>query len=72
MTVPPKSTDAACHPAATQTCTDSCKLSDSICDDAKKICDLADQLPGDGWAAGKCASGNASCTDAHAHCCDCR
>ncbi len=72
MSVLPKSTDASCHPAPTQTCADSCKLSDSICDDAKKICDIATTLAGDQWAAGKCESGKTSCSDAHARCCDCR
>ena len=72
MTVAPKSSDATCHPAQTDRCSDSCKLSDSICDDAKKICDIATTLAGDTWAAGKCESGKTSCTDAHAHCCSCR
>ncbi len=72
MAEAPKSTDAACHPAPTDTCSDSCKLSDSICDDAKKICDLAATLPGDTWAAGKCDSGKTSCSDAHDKCCACR
>jgi hypothetical protein len=72
MSVLPKSTDASCHPAPTQTCGDSCKLSDSICDDAKKICDIASTLADDRWAAGKCESGKTSCTDAHKSCCECR
>jgi hypothetical protein len=68
----PTSHDAACHPAASQTCTDSCKLSDSICDNAGKICNLADQLQGDGWAADKCSRAKATCEAAHAKCCDCQ
>ena len=68
----PVSTDASCHPAPTPTCGDSCKLADSICVDAKKICDIAVTLAGDAWAAGKCESGKQSCSDAHASCCSCR
>ena len=71
MSTFPKSTDESCHPAASQTCTDSCKLSDGICDDAAKICEIAGKLPGDTWAAGKCDSGKASCGDAHKSCCAC-
>lgn len=67
----PKSTDANCHPAASDACTDSCKVSDSICDDAKQICDIAGKLAGDAWAAGKCESGKQSCTDANKKCCSC-
>ncbi len=63
-----------CTPPAppTATCTDVCKLGDSICDDATRICGLADQLPGDGWAADKCAGGKASCERSRQRCCDCR
>ena len=68
----PSSTDPTCHPAATPSCGDVCKLSDSICDDAKKICDIAVTLGNDTWAAGKCESGKQSCSDAHASCCSCR
>ena len=57
------------HPS--DTCGDACKLGDAICDDAGRICALADQLPGDAWAAGKCASGKASCERARQRCCDC-
>jgi hypothetical protein len=71
MSTFPRSTDASCHPAATQTCTDSCKLSDTICVDAAKICDIAGKLPTDTWAAGKCDSGKASCGDANKSCCAC-
>jgi len=67
----PKSTDASCHPAASETCSDSCKVSDAICDDAKQICDIAGKLAGDAWAAGKCESGKQSCTDANKKCCSC-
>lgn len=64
--------DPACHPAETQACTDVCTVGDAICDDAKKICDIAVKLDGDTWAAGKCESGKQSCSEAHAHCCACQ
>lgn len=63
--------DAQCHPAPTQTCTDSCTISDSICDNAKKICDIATELPGDAWASNKCVEGNETCAAAKKRCCDC-
>ncbi|HTJ41108.1 MAG TPA: hypothetical protein VL463_03405 [Kofleriaceae bacterium] len=59
-------------PAPSETCTDACKLGDSICHDAGRICELADELPGDAWAADKCASGKAACERAQQRCCDCR
>lgn len=65
-------TDPQCHPGASQTCQDSCGLSDAICDNAKKICDLAAQLPGDTWAAQQCEDGKATCDAAHAKCCGCQ
>ncbi len=68
----PTSHDETCHPATSQTCTDSCTLSDSICDNAGKICDLANQLQGDSWAADKCSRAKATCDAAHAKCCDCQ
>ena len=64
--------DATCKPAPTQTCTDSCRLSDSICDSAKKICDLAKGMPGDAWADGKCNDAKQTCSDAHTKCCGCQ
>ncbi len=58
-------------PTPSASCDDVCKLGDAICDDARRICDLADQLPGDSWAADKCAGGKASCEHAKQRCCDC-
>jgi len=63
--------DASCHPASTATCSDTCTLSDSICDNAGKICKLADSLPGDDWAAGKCNTAKQTCSGAHKRCCEC-
>jgi hypothetical protein len=69
-TIKPKD-DPQCKPAASQTCKDSCTLADSICDNAKKICDIATELRSDVWANDKCTSGNASCVAAHDKCCGC-
>lgn len=62
---------AVCTPSGSQTCTDVCTLSGSICDNATKICDLAQQLPGDGWAAERCDAGKATCAKAATRCCEC-
>jgi hypothetical protein len=61
----------ACARAQNDTCTQTCTLSDSICDNSKKICELADQLAGDAWAAQKCADGTATCAAATKRCCEC-
>jgi hypothetical protein len=61
----------ACARAQSDTCTQTCTLSDSICDNSKKICELADQLAGDAWAAQKCADGKATCAAATRRCCEC-
>jgi hypothetical protein len=60
-----------CARSMASTCTQSCALSDTICDNAKKICDLARQLPGDAWAEQRCADGSATCDQARAACCAC-
>ncbi len=62
---------AGCTRSTASTCTQSCTLSDSICDNAKKICELAKQLPGDAWAEQKCSDGSATCDQARARCCAC-
>lgn len=63
--------DAACHPAPSPTCTDACNLSSSVCTNQQKLCDLAAQLAGDDWAAGKCASARESCKTTRDRCCSC-
>lgn len=68
----PQSADASCKPAKTERCTSSCTLSDSICTNASRICDLASQLAGDGWAATKCAQAKQTCESAHERCCSCQ
>jgi hypothetical protein len=67
----PSVADPQCHPATTDKCTGACTLSTSICSNQHKICDLAQQLPGDDWAASKCEGARASCQAAHDSCCRC-
>jgi hypothetical protein len=62
---------AVCVRSQRATCVDVCKLSDSICANAGSICGLADQLPGDAWAADKCNRGKATCKTASERCCGC-
>jgi hypothetical protein len=67
----PTPEDRSCHPAASDHCTDVCKLGTSICRNQDRICELAKSLPGDDWAANKCTSARASCQAAHQRCCSC-
>lgn len=67
----PAPSDPACHPAAGERCASACTLAASICDNQRKICELARQLDGDDWAAHKCERARASCTTAHDRCCGC-
>jgi hypothetical protein len=69
--VPEAPPPATCVRSPSDTCTQTCTLSDSICRNAKQICDLADQLPGDAWATQKCTGAKASCSTATRRCCDC-
>jgi hypothetical protein len=68
---PTTQTDAACHPAESETCTSSCTLSDSICTNADKICKLAKDLEPDADAAAKCEKADKTCKTAHDKCCGC-
>lgn len=63
--------DPTCKAPMTPTCGDSCKLADSICENAGRICGLAGQLGNDAWANEKCSSGTASCEAARKRCCNC-
>lgn len=63
--------DPSCKAPLTPTCGDSCKLADSICENAGRICGLAGQLGNDAWANEKCSSGTASCEAARKRCCNC-
>ena len=69
---PTTQTDNTCRPAASETCTSSCKLSDSICKNADRICDLAKDLAPDEDAAAKCVKADKTCKTAHDKCCDCQ
>ena len=69
--VPPHDQDPTCHPGPSETCSTSCTLSDSICKNSKRICELANGMPDDTWAADKCATASQSCDDAHKRCCAC-
>lgn len=55
----------------TRTCQDVCNLKDAICDNAARICHIADELGDDSWADEKCASAKASCKEARQRCCRC-
>lgn len=62
-----------CKPGAGDTCRDSCRLSDSICDSSGRICRIATELGGgDAYANERCASGKASCDEARTRCCGCQ
>jgi hypothetical protein len=67
----PTPSDPACHPAAGDHCGDVCTLSSSICRNQERICDLAQQIAGDDWAANQCTRARASCQAAHDRCCSC-
>lgn len=58
-----------CDHVPSDRCQDVCKLSGSICDNAAAICELADELPGDAWAAERCGAAKASCRRATERCC---
>lgn len=72
MSIAPSAEDPTCKPAPTERCKTSCELSDSICDNAQKICGIAEQLSGDTWAAGMCAKANKTCEASRAKCCGCQ
>jgi hypothetical protein len=55
----------------TRICIDTCKIEKSICKNADKICQLADNLGGNEWAFEKCNSGKASCQEATKKCATC-
>lgn len=55
----------------TQRCGDVCSLADAICENAARICRIADEIEGDAWASGKCSSAKASCKEARQACCRC-
>jgi hypothetical protein len=52
-------------------CDDVCSIGDAICDNAERICTLADELGNDQLAQEKCTSAKASCREAKQRCCSC-
>jgi hypothetical protein len=56
---------------SSETCKSVCDIEGTICKNAKRICDLAEQLQPDDWATGKCNDATKACTDATQRCTDC-
>jgi hypothetical protein len=52
-------------------CADICKIGTHICDNADRICTLADELQPDDWSKGKCEDGKRSCEAGRKKCCEC-
>jgi hypothetical protein len=50
---------------------DACRLDDAVCDNAKHVCQLAELIASDGYAAEQCANANQACAASHAKCCAC-
>ena len=72
MAIKPASEDPTCKVGASDTCKDSCNLSDSICKNADRICVLAKELGGaDAYANETCERGNTSCKASRERCCGC-
>lgn len=70
--VKPRIEDPTCKAPTSDTCTQSCTLSDSVCDNAGKICRIAKELGGaDSYASSKCQSANDSCKRTRETCCSC-
>lgn len=70
--VKPRVEDPTCKAPTTDTCTQSCTLSDSVCSNADKICNIAKQLGGaDAYANEKCQSANGACKRTREACCGC-
>jgi hypothetical protein len=67
----PVAAAASCPRPDNDRCSQTCTLSDSICGNAKRICELADQLVGDTWANGKCGDAKQVCAEAATRCCEC-
>lgn len=63
--------DPTCKPSPSDTCKAQCTLGESICTNAKRICEIAAELGNDSYANGKCTSGKASCDAARGRCCGC-
>jgi hypothetical protein len=59
-------------PPPSSACGQVCTLGNKICDNAERICNLADKLPGDPWARDRCQSGKRSCEAGRKRCCECK
>lgn len=55
----------------TASCTDVCQLRGSICDNSRRICEIARTIPDDSWAQNKCTEATAACQRATKRCCGC-
>ena len=72
LAIQPAAEDPTCKPGPSDTCKDSCTLSDTICKNADRICVLAQQLGGaDAYANETCVRGNESCKTSRERCCAC-
>lgn len=71
MTSQPSSSDPTCKPAKNDTCKQSCELSDSICENATRICALASEMKSE-WAYEKCTKAKSTCDTSHDKCCGCQ
>jgi hypothetical protein len=68
-----RASDASCTPGTSDTCNDSCTLSDSICASAAQICKIAKELgEHDDFANDRCARGVDACKRSQQRCCGCR
>jgi hypothetical protein len=67
----PPTRNPSCPSVPSDRCTSVCTVSDSICGNATKICNLAAQLPGDAWATGKCSTASETCRASQERCCTC-
>lgn len=67
----PMTARPVCQRSESETCKHVCTLADAICEDAGKICEVEKKLPGDRWAADKCAAANDTCAKAGERCCRC-
>jgi hypothetical protein len=53
-------------------CVDTCRVSDRICEAAKKICEITAENPGDAGLARSCARASERCQAAQQQCAACR
>ncbi len=56
---------------SSETCKSVCDIKGTICHNSDRICELAGEMSGDDWAAGKCTDAKQACSDATKRCTDC-